>query len=97
MVYGFGSGRKAIVLEKFKDIADDLTKKRVIPEYSIRSNRSKYIYHMLYGDEPVSGQDAANVVKQVFHGIVLSELAKKQAEEEREKLLEAEASENIEE
>lgn len=88
---------KAIVLEKFKDIADDLTKKRVIPEYSIRSNRSKYIYHMLYGDEPVSGQDAANVVKQVFHGIVLSELAKKQAEEEREKLLEAEASENIEE
>ena len=87
--------QKAIVLESFKEIADDLTKKRVIPEYTIRSNRSKYIYNMLYGDKPVSGQEAVNVVKQVFHEIILSELAKKQAEEEREKLLDAESTEAI--
>lgn len=43
---------QAIVLESFKDIADDLTKKRVIPEYDLRLKRSKYLYRMLYGDEP---------------------------------------------
>lgn len=85
---------KAIVLESFKKIADDLTKKRVIPEYDIHLNRSKYLYRMLYGDEPVSEQEAVNVVKQAFHGIVLTELAKKQAEEERAKLLEAEPAED---
>lgn len=87
---------QAIVLESFKDIADDLTKKRVIPEYDLRLKRSKYLYRMLYGDEPVSGQEAVNVVKQIFHGIALSELAKKQAAEERTKLLEAEPAEEAE-
>ena len=87
---------QAIVLESFKDIADDLTKKRVIPEYDLRLKRSKYLYRMLYGDEPVSGQEAVNVVKQIFHGIALSELAKKQAAEERTKLFEAEPAEEAE-
>lgn len=66
------------------------------PEYDLRLKRSKYLYRMLYGDEPVSGQEAVNVVKQIFHGIALSELAKKQAAEERTKLLEAEPAEEAE-
>lgn len=54
---------QAIVLESFKDIADDLTKKRVIPEYDLRLKRSKYLYRMLYGDEPVSGQGSGECGK----------------------------------